>query len=83
MNINTQTMVSISEANQNFSKVAKIVDDKGSVTILKNNYPKYVLIDYSKLNKVENAENVDIDAVIDEFISENIVALKELAKWDC
>lgn len=30
MNVNTKTMVSISEANQNFSKVARLVDQYGS-----------------------------------------------------
>ena len=82
MNINTQSMVSITEANQNFSKIAKMVDDKGSVTILKNNFPKYVVINYEKLKKIEGVDNIDIDDAIKEFISENIVALKELAKWD-
>lgn len=80
MNINTKSMVSISEANQNFSKIAKMVDDRGAVTILKNNYPKYVLIDYDKLNKMAGTDDINIDDVIKEFISENIVALKELAK---
>ena len=37
MNVNTNTMVSISEANQNFSKVARLVDQYGSAVILKNN----------------------------------------------
>jgi len=80
MNINTESIVSISEANQNFSKIAKMADDKGAVTILKNNYPKYVLINYNKLNKMSDTDNIDIDDAIKEFISENIVALKELAK---
>ena len=35
MNVNTNTMVSISEANQNFSKVARLVDRYGSAVILK------------------------------------------------
>ena len=37
MNINTDNLVSITEANQNFSRVARMVDEKGSVVILKNN----------------------------------------------
>ena len=31
MTIDTKTMVSISDANQNFSKVARLVDECGSV----------------------------------------------------
>ena len=40
MNINTDTMISMTEANQNFSKVARHVDEKGSAVILKNNAPR-------------------------------------------
>ena len=48
MTIDTNTMVSISEANQNFSKVARLVDEKGSAVILKNNVPRYLVIDFNK-----------------------------------
>ena len=40
MNINTKNLVSITEANQNFSKVARLVDESGAVVILKNNVPR-------------------------------------------
>jgi len=33
MKISTSTLVSITEANQNFSKVARLVDEKGSAII--------------------------------------------------
>ena len=48
MMINTDAMVSISEANQNFSRVARIVDEKGTVVIMKNNMPRYLLIDKNR-----------------------------------
>ena len=35
MNIDTNNLVSITEANQNFSKIARMVDENGSVVILK------------------------------------------------
>ena len=41
MNVNTNNLVSITEANQNFSRVARMVDENGSVVILKNNTPRY------------------------------------------
>ena len=41
MNVNTKSLVSITEANQNFSKVARLVDENGSAVILKNNIPRY------------------------------------------
>ena len=43
MNINTKTIVPISIANQNFSKVAKLVDQFGSAVIMKNNTPRYII----------------------------------------
>ena len=45
MNIDTNAIVSVSEANQNFSKVTRIADQKGQAIIFKNNRPKYLLID--------------------------------------
>ena len=42
MTIDTKTLISISEANQNFSKVARLVDEYGSAVILKNNIPRYL-----------------------------------------
>ena len=48
MTIDTNTMISITEANQNFSKVARVVDEHGTAVILKNNVPWYLVIDFSK-----------------------------------
>ena len=41
MKLNTNQIVAISEANQNFSRVARMVDKTGEVYIFKNNNPKY------------------------------------------
>ena len=48
MNVNTENLVSITEANQNFSRIARMVDEKGSVVILKNNSPRYLLIEFNQ-----------------------------------
>ena len=45
MNINTKNIVSITEANQNFSKVARLVDENGAAVILKNNVPRYLVLE--------------------------------------
>ena len=60
MTIDTNTMVSISEANQNFSKVARLVDERGSAVILKNNVPRYLVIDFSKADEDIIASNEDV-----------------------
>ena len=53
MMINTDTIISISEANQNFSKVARLVEEKGAAVIMKNNAPKYIVIEFSKIPESE------------------------------
>lgn len=80
MLVDTKTMVSITDANQNFSKVAKLVDEKGSVVILKNNTPRYLILD---LNKAEEATEASDDTVLDisnKLIAKNLEAYKVLAK---
>ena len=49
MNIDTNTIVPISVANQNFSKVARLVDQYGSAVIMKNNTPRYITVSYTHL----------------------------------
>ncbi len=45
MKINTNEIVTATEANQNFSRVAKMAEKKGRVVIFKNNRPKLLVID--------------------------------------
>ena len=80
MQINLNNLVSISEANQNFSKVAIMVDENGAAVILKNNAPRYVLIDYSKLQQDCTAENEQVEEVANNFLKKHLKAFKELAK---
>ena len=80
MNINIENLVSISEANQNFSKVARLVDEKGTAVILKNNVPRYVLLDYSLLHQDTIADDVNVDEAASRILSKHIRAFEELAK---
>ncbi len=45
MTIDTNTIISASEANQNLSRATRIADAHGEAVIFKNNRPKSVLID--------------------------------------
>ena len=45
MNLDTKMIVSISEANEDFSRVIHLAESYGRVVILKDNKPKYLLID--------------------------------------
>ena len=81
MNIDTNTMVSISEANQNFSKVAKIVDQFGSAIILKNNSPRYIILEFNQAEKMQNVSDDDVFASSNKLILRNKNIYEELAKW--
>ena len=71
MTIDTNTMVSISEANQNFSKVARLVDERGSAVILKNNVPRYIVIDFSKMDEDVVALDEDVLSISKKLMEQN------------
>lgn len=80
MNVDTKNLVSITEANQNFSRIARMVDESGSVVILKNNTPRYLVIEFEKAEKEQLADGEDIAAVSKRLITKNREAYEELAK---
>ncbi|WP_304273698.1 type II toxin-antitoxin system Phd/YefM family antitoxin [Phascolarctobacterium succinatutens] len=80
MNINTKNMVSITEANQNFSRIARMVDENGSVLVLKNNAPRYLIIEYSIAEQEEDADDEDIMKLSKRLIAKNMEAYKALAE---
>lgn len=80
MMVNTNALVSITEANQNFSKVAKLVDENGAAIILKNNVPKYVIMEFSEAEKLQFAPDEDVAKISEQLIEKNLEAYKELAK---
>lgn len=80
MTIDTNTMISITEANQNFSKVTKVVDEHGTAVILKNNVPRYLVIDFSKAEKEKVATTEDVLSVSEQLIKQNLEAYEVLAK---
>ena len=80
MKINTNNLVSITEANQNFSKVARLVDENGSAVILKNNVPRYLIVEFGQAEEEQMASNEDITAISKRLISKNKQAYEELEK---
>ncbi|HIR34692.1 MAG TPA: type II toxin-antitoxin system Phd/YefM family antitoxin [Candidatus Faecimorpha stercoravium] len=80
MNINTKNLVSITEANQNFSKVARLVDESGVVVILKNNVPRYLVMEFSSAEQEQTAADEDVLSVSKRLIEKNRQAYEELAK---
>lgn len=80
MLLNTKNIVSITEANQNFSRIAKIVDKEKSIIVMKNNKPKYVIIEFDAFARETNHDSEIIDTIADRILDDNIDAFMELAK---
>ncbi len=80
MNINTNNLVSITDANQNFSKVARLVDESGAVVILKNNVPRYLVLEFNAAEKEQLAADEDVMAISKRLIAKNHEAYEVLAK---
>lgn len=80
MVINTDNLVSITEANQNFSRVARMVDENGAAVILKNNVPRYVLMEFSQVEDEQQAKDEDILEISKRLIAKNKQAYEVLAK---
>lgn len=80
MMVNTNNLFSITEANQNFSKVARLVDENGAAVILKNNVPRYVLIEFSQFEKEQQASDDEILRISDHLMAKNQQAYEVLAK---
>lgn len=80
MVINTDNLVSITEANQNFSRVARMVDENGAAVILKNNVPRYVLMEFSQVEDAQQAKDEDILEISKRLIAKNKQAYEVLAK---
>ena len=62
MYINSDTIFSMTQANQNFSQVARTVDRNGEAVVFKNNKPKYLVVD------IENSDYL-FDLTDDEKIA--------------
>lgn len=83
MTVETSTLVPMTEANQNFSKVTRLVDEAGLAVILKNNKPRYIVVgfeEYDALQTARAARKQKVETAADQLIEENMEALRELAK---
>lgn len=80
MNIDTKKIVSISEANQNFSRVAKMAEKHGDLYIFKNNRPRYKLVDLEKESQIEMTDDEKIDFIAARILKLYRPAFEELAK---
>ncbi|WP_300260353.1 type II toxin-antitoxin system Phd/YefM family antitoxin [uncultured Cloacibacillus sp.] len=80
MMVNTDNLISITEANQNFSKVTRMVEEKGAAVILKNNVPRYIVIEFSRAERAQEADDEDVMSISKRLIEQNREAYEVLAK---
>lgn len=80
MKIDTNTIVSMTEANQNFSKVARLVDQFGSAVILKNNTPRYLVVEFQEADALHDADSDEVAEISKRLLARNAAIYEELAK---
>ncbi len=80
MTINTSAIVTATEANQNFSKVSRLAEQKGHVVVFKNNRPKLLVIDLDTEPQIDMTEDEKLEFVAARILREHKAAFEELAK---
>lgn len=80
MKIDTNQIVTVSEANQNFSRVTRIVDKSGKAVIFKNSKPQYVVLSLTDGEPLELTVDEKIDIVASRILKKYLPAFEELAK---
>ena len=80
MTINMKNIVSITEANQNFSRIARLVDENGAAVILKNNVPRYLVVEFSQAEQEQQTDEESLQSISQRLIQKNRKAYEELAK---
>ena len=83
MMVDTKNLVPMTEANQNFSRVVRMVDESGLAVILKNNKPRYIVVDFGEYEQIQTLRALQarqIGQEADRLLEENQEAFRELAK---
>lgn len=80
MAIGTNSTVTLAEATQDFSKIAKLAEEKGHVAVLQNGRPKLLVIDLDTEPQIEMSEDEKFEFVAARILREHRAAFEELAK---
>ena len=80
MTSDTNAIVTATEANQNFFRVAKLAEEKGHVIVLKKNRPKLLVIDLDTEPQIDMTEDEKLEFVARRILREHKAAFMELAK---
>lgn len=81
MLINTETIFSMTQANRNFSEVARTADKEGEAVIFRNNKPAYLVVNLDNNELLlDLTDDEKIGIVARRILNEHKEAFKELAK---
>ena len=81
MLINSDSIFSMTQANRNFSAVAKTADNNGEAVIFKNNKPKYLVVDIDSNGLIlDLSEEERFDIITRRILNKYLEAFKELAE---
>ena len=80
MIIDTKQIITVTEANQNFSRATRIADETGMALVFKNNRPKYKLVNLEVEPDLELTDEEKIDIVARRIMKRHKAAFMELAK---
>ena len=80
MMIDTAQIITVTEANQNFSRATRIADEKGAARVFKNNRPKYKLTNLEVEPDLQLTDDEKIDVVARRIMTRFKPAFLELAK---
>ncbi len=57
-----------------------MVDENGIAVVMKNNVPRYIIMEFSQIEQEEIAEQEDVITLSNRFINKNREAYEALAK---
>ncbi len=81
MIVNTEGMFSVSRANRNFTEITRAVDDMGKIVLLKNNIPKYIMLDANSSSFLFDLTEEEIFEIkAKRILNKHISAFRELNK---
>jgi antitoxin Phd len=80
MIITQENRVTYDDMSQNFPTIAKLVDKTGSAVVMKDNIPRYVILDFALIGGKETATNAEVMESARNLIARRLPAFQELAK---
>ncbi|MBC7074788.1 MAG: type II toxin-antitoxin system Phd/YefM family antitoxin [Syntrophomonadaceae bacterium] len=78
MEFNTNCIVNMSEADEDFARVARLADEEKRVLIVKDDRPKYLLLEFEEYEKICREEELELARKAQEMLTENRNAYNRL-----